>query len=100
MTEKYVIQILAPVGVMLNGGPAPAGSYVKSYSADGHEGLGDLEITMVASEALRFPTPAEAWRAWRQQSTVRPLRRDGRANRPLTAYTVSVEPIDVAAPPQ
>jgi len=47
-----------------------------------------------ASKALRFASMEEATAFWRQQSTRTPLRPDGKPNRPLTAYTVTIRKIE------
>jgi hypothetical protein len=41
-----------------------------------------------------FEDHAAAMEVWTRQSRVRPLRPDGKPNRPLTAYTISIEPLD------
>lgn len=69
------------------------GSWVKFYNPDAFDGGGDVEFTSIDGEALKFEDPLDAWRCWRQQSTVRPLREDGLPNRPLTALSVIVEEI-------
>jgi len=43
------------------------------------------------AEAIQFDGVVEAMSFWKTQSHVRPLRPDGEANRPLTAFTVTVE---------
>lgn len=45
------------------------------------------------AEAITFTSYAEAMEFWRQPSTVKPRRPDGKPNRPLTAYTVEVVPL-------
>jgi hypothetical protein len=39
---------------------------------------------------MRFKTAGEAWMLWRRPSRVRPVRADGKPNRPLTAFTIEV----------
>lgn len=56
---------------------------------------GQIVVTRNPRAAMLFPDAAAALAAWKTQSTVAPLRRDGEPNRPLTAYTVEIEP----APP-
>lgn len=69
-----------------------AGQYVKTFDADAYDGRGYLVTTREKREALRFDSMTAAMKFYRQQSTVQPLRRsDGRPNRPLTAFTVTVE---------
>lgn len=83
------IRVLGPAG----GGPftGPLRYWLAAADVDARGGRGSARLTLVASEALAFPSMQEAFAFWRQQSTRRPLRPDGRPNRPLTAYTVEFE---------
>lgn len=46
------------------------------------------------AKAQRFPDPLAAFMEWKRQSTVMPIRPwDGKPNRPLTAYTISLEQV-------
>jgi hypothetical protein len=65
--------------------------YVKSFDPDVNEGGGELVTTVDKTQALQFPNPGEALRYYRQASKVCPLRPDGLPNRPLTAFTVTIE---------
>jgi hypothetical protein len=69
----------------------PASGYVARYDPDAHDGFGDVELSDDPARALRFVDFTAAHAAWVRQSRVRPLRSDGRPNRPLTAYTVAIE---------
>jgi hypothetical protein len=66
---------------------------VQSFDPDAHDGRGDLRVTDDRQKALSFGSPGEALRFWKKQSTVRPLRSDGEPNRPLTAWTMGIEPL-------
>jgi hypothetical protein len=66
--------------------------YLADYDVDANDGRGSVVITADRRRALRFASPATALKAWRMQSRVRPLRPDNRPNRPLTAYTVEIQP--------
>lgn len=68
--------------------------YLKSYDPDGNNGFGDIEITIEPSEAMLFEDSGKAMEEWKRVSTVRPLRTDGKPNRPLSAYTVQIESIE------
>lgn len=68
-------------------------AYLLAYDPDAHEGRGAATWTYEPEKARRFPTVMAAMECWSQQSTVRPLRPDGRPNKPLTAF--SVEPVVV-----
>ena len=52
---------------------------------------GDLITNVDPAKAKRFDDKAQAFRFVRQQSKNVPLRPDGLPNRPLTAFTVSIE---------
>lgn len=66
------------------------GQYVKSYTADGNEGRGDLVLTRHRGQAKRYPSKLAAMSEWKRVSSTHPTRDDGRPNRPLTAFTVTV----------
>lgn len=90
----YVIQI---VGVATGEGSAFDGMYLREYdpSRDGvdHEGtpmMSHVRGTWDPAKALRFRSVAEAHACWTQVDPRQPLRRDGKPNRPLTAFTVSI----------
>jgi hypothetical protein len=93
---KYAIQIKGLVG-----GGIPEGmvaglmdQYVVKYDPDGPEGVLLLTSPDVG-EALLFDSGTDAYRLWRMQSVTRPLRDDGRPNRPLTALTVLIDQVEV-----
>jgi hypothetical protein len=65
---------------------APA-TYVVACDVDAYEGIGAVTVGSLP-HAKRFAHAAEAWEFWKRQSTVRPLRADGKPNRPLSALTV------------
>lgn len=54
-------------------------------------GRAQIETSADRTEAIQFDGFNEAFAFYKTQSIVRPLRPDGEANRPLTAYTVAVE---------
>lgn len=66
------------------------GRYVSRYDPDAHHGLGQVWTTRAPSNAIQFRTQQEAVEFYRQASSEKPIREDGRPNRPLTAFTVSV----------
>jgi hypothetical protein len=80
----------------------PKPRYLKSYDADylpDHPAAKASGITGRATftddprDGLRFPDIEAAIECWKRQSTVRPWRPDGKANRPLTAYTITFETV-------
>jgi hypothetical protein len=71
------------------------GEYLIEYDPDGDRPVGAYPtgrlITILdPSKAKRFPTFADAFAALKAQSTVTPLRPDGKPNRPLTALDVMI----------
>lgn len=70
----------------------PDGSWLATY-ADTPDGRGHAVWTTDAAKALRFDSAGAALDFWRQQSVAVPRRYDGKANRPLTAFTVEIEKV-------
>lgn len=70
--------------------------YLASFDVDARGGIGSEVLTDDIRKALLFETQHEAMLAWNTQSTVRPYRPDGKPNRPLTAYSMTVEPFNEA----
>jgi hypothetical protein len=88
-----VIQI---VGLATGGPSLFDGEYLVDYdpdregvSPDGEPMLAVLRTTPRLEEARRY-TPEEAFECWRRKSTRWPRRPDGKPNRPLTAFTVTM----------
>ncbi len=67
------------------------GQYVKTFNPDAFDGRGAMTATPKIEDAIHFPDAGAAMEFYRQTSTIRPLREDGKPNRPLTAFTVSIE---------
>ena len=80
-------------GLAGGGDPGPIGQYLKWYDPEAFDGRGEAEWTLTLSEAARFASFTEAMEHWRQVPKARPLRPDGKPNRPLCAF--SVEPRQV-----
>lgn len=83
-------------GLKILDGPL-AGEWVQTFDPDASAydppryPTGSGSSTADPAKALRFDDPGEALEYWHQPSTVVPLRPDGKPNRPLTAFTVTVE---------
>ena len=72
----------------------PVGSWLVAYDPDGGEGRrGSWEFSIDPAKAMRFVDGGAAAKCWRTVSKSRPVRPDGKPNRPLTAITVSIETI-------
>lgn len=63
--------------------------FLERFDPEYDHGLGRIWTTPDPDKAMRFTSLAEALTTWKTQSTVRPLRADGKPNRPLTAVTVT-----------
>lgn len=68
------------------------GQWLKSYDPEAFEGRGDIRTTRNPELALRCKSFAQATELWKAPSRWRPLRPDGQANRPLSAFTIEIEP--------
>lgn len=67
-----------------------AGEYLMSFDFDAFGGKGFGMFTDKVKQAKRFRDMKEAMEFWKTTSTVQPVRRDGRPNRPLTASSVEL----------
>lgn len=79
------------------------GQYVVAYdpdkpgkAPDGKPMLATIETTPEPLHARLFDSPGEAMDCYRQVSAIKPLREDGRPNRPMTALMVEIAPMEVA----
>lgn len=80
-------------GVIVNGGVPPVGLYLERYDPEAHDGLGDARWTETMAAALVFADVRAAMECWLTVPRCRPVRPDGRPNRPLMAYTVEFAPV-------
>lgn len=89
-----VLRCLGLVGrvALPTDGRVPVGSYLVSYDPEAHDGRGDVTWSADPRAAHRFKTPAAALAAVMAVPRCRPTRPDGKPNRPLTAFTVALEP--------
>ncbi len=99
MSRTYVIRTWGVAGMPPAGEPHVAGQYLVSSDVDAFDGRGHADWTVDRAKARRFASPVEATEEWRRQSTVRPLRPDGKPNRPLSSYTVEIVPLEGAEGP-
>jgi hypothetical protein len=67
-----------------------AGEYLKAYDPEAFDGRGDAVFTNDVAEAMTFKSMEEALTFAHRTPKARPLRADGRPNRPLTAFTLEV----------
>jgi hypothetical protein len=89
-------RILANYHLTATGHATVINAWVSAFDPDECDGLGSVAFTTDPAAALVFPDSQAALDFYRQVSKTRPIRVDGRANRPLTAYTVTLEPVEGA----
>jgi hypothetical protein len=88
---KYVMIALG----FANGTPCPhAGQYLKSFDHEAYNGQGFGMFTKALARAKRFDSREDVFAFWSKQSERHPLRSDGKPNKPLTALSVNVEPVN------
>ena len=69
------------------------GMFLQHYDPDiGKVGRGTVRWTPDPSDALMFATQEAAFDTYLLTSKKTPVRPDGKPNRPLTAYTITIEP--------
>lgn len=76
-----------------NGSQPDINAWVETFDANARGGRGFVGFTRIPNKALDFQDVKAALTFYRQVSTVQPTRDDGQPNRPLTAYTVTIEPV-------
>ena len=67
----------------------PVGAYLASYDPEGDGGNGIATWTRDPSKAMTFATGEAASACYRAVPFNRPIRPDGKPNRPLTMFTVA-----------
>lgn len=75
------------------GGPSD-GEYLEWFLPDAMDGFGACQFTPDLDKARRFASVSDALDCWKIQSTVRPFRKDGEPNRPLTRFAVTPVRVD------
>lgn len=93
---SYVIQCAGLAGQLLGRGVVQRGTFLQSYDPEAHDGRGTSAWTTDPAAAMTFPDQAAAWDCWMQVPRCRPDRDDGRPNRPLTAFHITVMPLTAA----
>lgn len=91
---KYALRYEAPAGLIETGYLPPVGAWLESYDPEAFDGRGHVKWTTDPQKAARFPSQEAAWRAWHGSPRCKPVRADGRPNKPLTAYTMSIVPME------
>jgi len=87
---SYVIRAIGFAG----NDPCPhAGQYLEDFDHHTPDGRGFGKFTSDPAKAKQFKATSDAMIFWGTQSTTVPLRPDGKPNKPLTALSISVEPV-------
>jgi hypothetical protein len=89
----YGIYLVAQEGAIDQPGAKFRPGWVRSYDPDAYWGRGHIEMTTDPRQAKMYADAKEATADWRTVSHVRPVRPDGKPNRPLTAFTVEIRPL-------
>ena len=75
-----------PTGEIIN-------AWLKEFDFDAGGGAGYLTTTNDREEAMVFEDVAALHAFWTTQSTVLPMRPDGKPNRPATGFTIEARPL-------
>lgn len=80
-------QVIKIVGLVTGERTVYDGQYVIAYDVEKR----DLQTTPDIDKATRFDA-GDAFELWRKVDPREPLREDGKPNRPLTIFTVEMQP--------
>lgn len=87
MTQKYLMEIVLAEDIPF---------FLVSCDVDAHDGQGAVVISNSPPLAMQFDDIVHVMTYRDRVSTVRPLRDDGKPNRPLSYFTIGFIPVDVA----
>ena len=89
---SYGIRFMAMAGaVSVPAMDPPEGAWLEAYDPEAFGGRGAAHWNMDPKRAMQFEDHAKAFALWRTVPRSKPRRPDGKPNRPLTAFTVSIE---------
>ena len=71
----------------------PAGAYLASYDPEANDGQGHASWTENPATAMVFSSTEAAYECYRTVPANRPIRPDGKPNRPLTLFSIEVVPV-------
>lgn len=94
MSTAYVIRVIAQVGPAVQPETHPNGKWIMRYDPEAFRGQGDAELTAKLKKAKRFPSKEAAITFIMQQPKARPVRADGKPNRPLLAFSLTIDPVE------
>jgi hypothetical protein len=94
MSETWIMAVdsgqhdkISLIEVVTQGGDV-FNTFLVSFDPDGNDGHGTVRLTDNIDHAKRFDSFAAVLEEWKRQSTARPIRDDGKPNRPLTAWSI------------
>jgi len=70
--------------------------WLMKYDVEAYDGIGDIVVTPDRARAMVFKNGLEALAAWKSVPKARPLRDDGKPNRPLTAFHMEISLVPLA----
>lgn len=88
-----VIVCFGAVGLVVNPGPDPRGQYLKMYDPEAFDGRGSCDWTPDPELAIKFANTTDAVATIMTAPVARPVRADGAPNRPLRAYSLSIQEV-------
>lgn len=95
-----MVVVMRQFGTAL-GEPLPHdGEYLQDFDFEAFDGVGKITLTPDVQKAMKFADTAEAFAFYRTIPKCRPLRADGKPNRPLTAANWEFGPLPDAPPIQ
>lgn len=71
------------------------GAYLKSFDPDAFDGRGHVVFEPDKHKAQLFNSLEAVFAEWHRESTVRPLRSDGKPNKPLTAFHIEPQLLEI-----
>jgi hypothetical protein len=92
----YVIRCLDVGAGARHAGPNVIGHLLRAYDPEAYEGRGAADWTRIPEDAMMFEAMSDAFILWRTIPQSRPVREDGAPNRPLTAFSVEIIPLEDA----
>lgn len=85
------MQVFIGIEGSVHGNPTPYdGELLSRYEPEAHDGLGEIWSTREIADALKFADARTALDVLNKVSEIRPLREDGKPNRPIRRFTVTV----------
>ena len=93
MSSGRAVIICAGLAGSLTAGrqDVPAGWYLASYAPEAADGRGHAEWTPDPARAMTFRDRSAAFECWQAVPRSRPVRPDGKPNRPLTVFSIKIE---------